>query len=254
MRKLNFILWMAALLISLNTAAQYRPEAAARCGDSAYIKGNYHEAIALYKSVMGNGYESAGLYYNLGNACYKTGDLPSAILYYERSLKLDPGNENTLYNLQLANSKIVDKIEPVPLPVYLRVWKKITELFTRKVWAVIIIILIALALVFVAIYLLAAGQGLRKAAFWLSALLFLLFLCCNIVAYSLHLRQNNRQEAVIFEPALTVKSSPDDSSTDIFVVHEGTKVRVTDQIGAWSEIRITGGSVGWVKTVSLKEI
>jgi tetratricopeptide (TPR) repeat protein len=230
------------------------PQVKAICGDSAYLRGNYHEAIALYQDVINDGYESPGLYYNLGNAYFKTNDFTAAVLFYEKALKLDPGHEQARFNIQLANTKIVDKIEPVPLPFYLRAWKKGSELLSLKAWGIFLIAMITLALLSIAFFLITARVVLRKSAFWAALVFLFLFILGNIFAYAQYARQDGRTEAIVFEPALTVKSSPDESSTDLFVVHEGTKVQITDRIGDWSEVRIANGGVGWVMTITLREI
>jgi tetratricopeptide (TPR) repeat protein len=220
----------------------------------AYTEGKYNNAVELYQKIIDGGFESAALYYNLGNAYFKVSDMASAILYYEKSLKLRPGDENTVFNLRVAQTKIIDKIEELPQPFFKRFWADLRTFFSVNTWGVLSIIGIALTLLCTAFYLLASRVWMRKLTFWLGSLFLVITFMSFIVAWSQYSHIQSTPEAIIFNPTVQVKSSPDANSTDIFVIHEGTKVRITDQLGEWNEIRIANGSVGWVKASAMKQI
>lgn len=222
--------------------------------NKAYTEGYYANAAELYKSVVATGFESADLYYNLGNAYYKQNDFASAILYYEKARKLDPGNEDVNFNLKIANSKITDKIEPIPELFYKRWAKKVVESFSVDRWSRIGLLCLFLGLAGGLFYFISKHLFIRKAGFWLGIVFVLLSLFSFLVAWQSYDENTHRKEAIIFSPTVTIKSSPDEKSIDLFVLHEGAKVELIDNIGTWYEIRIANGSVGWVTVTSVEKI
>ena len=243
---MNRLYTIACSLFLLTTAvAQTGQQQTIERANAAYNEGLYEEAYAAYLGVAGAGFEAPELYYNLGNTCFKMDDLSRAILWYERALRLDPGNEDIRYNLKVANSKIADKIDPLPILFYYRWWRGVVSLFPTKTWAISSILLFALLLAAITLYVIARSLTLRKTGFWgaITALFFTLLVL--LLAHSSYQSLNCR-EAIVFDPTVTVKSSPDEKSVDLFVLHEGAKVEIMDQIGLWYEIRIANGSVGWL--------
>ena len=223
-------------------------------GNKAYSAGAYTDAVNSYKKVIALGWESPELYYNLGNAFFKLNDLPNAVLWYERAQRLAPGNEDIDYNLKVANGKIADKIEPLPEMFYKRWYFSLVQLFSVDGWAWIGVIFFLLALCSAMVYFAARVLIFRKIGFWSSLATLALALFFFLFAWSGYRSIQSAREAIVFTPTITVKSSPDDKSTDLFVVHEGTKVRLLDNISGWYEIRIANGSVGWLPASSLEQI
>lgn len=229
--------------------------------DSLYFKANaaynnayYEDAIKNYIKVIDSGFESADLYYNLGNAYFKSEDIPSAILYYEKALKLQPNDEDIQFNLQVANTKIVDKIEPVPVLFYKKWWRSIYNMFTANSWAKISVGGLILFVILLAFYLLSRLIRIRKMAFFTGLAILLLTLFAFAISLQKYQHLSNNREAIIFTPTITVKSSPNPNSVDLFVIHEGSKVELRDKVGSWYEIRIANGSVGWLPETALKII
>jgi tetratricopeptide (TPR) repeat protein len=222
--------------------------------NKAYTDGLYTNALDLYKQVLKAGYESSALYYNIGNVYYKMNDFTSAILFYERAKKLNPGDEDIEYNLKVANSKIPDKIEPMPELFYRRWYGALTSQFSADTWAITAIAGFIITLILAGFYLISRILFVRKAGFWLGIIFFFLSLACIIFAYQNFRTAKNQTEAIIFAPTVTIKSSPDEKSIDLFVLHEGTKVQLLDQIGTWFEIKIANGSVGWLPSSSVERI
>jgi tetratricopeptide (TPR) repeat protein len=222
--------------------------------NQAYIDGQFNNAIALYLQIVESGHESHSLYYNLGNAYFKVHDIPSAILYYEKAWKLRPGDENTLFNLKVAQTRIIDKIDELPRPFYVDFWNTIRVMFPLHVWSVIILVFLTLTFLSAAAFLLARSILMRKAAFWFGMVFFGVTVLSGIAAWSQYHYVVKVPEAIVFDPTVHVKSSPDAGSIDLFVIHEGTKVRITDQIGEWQEVRIANGSMGWIRSSAVKRI
>ncbi len=223
-------------------------------GNKAYSAGSYSTAVDQYKKVVEAGYESPELYYNIGNSYFKLNDYANAILWYERAKRIDPGNEDIDFNLNVANTKISDKIEPLPELFYKRWLNAVILLFSVDTWATVSIIMFITALLCGVLYLASRVLILRKIGFWFGLGLLFIAGLSMVFAWSGYSFTRNTNEAIVFAPTITVKSSPDEKSTDLFVIHEGTKVRLLDNISGWYEIRIASGSVGWLPATSLEEI
>ncbi|MEI6456117.1 MAG: tetratricopeptide repeat protein [bacterium] len=225
-----------------------------RNGNKAYGNGLFTEAVDQYKKVITLGYESPELYYNLGNAYFKLNDYPNAILWFERARRLDPGDEDIDFNLKVANNKIADQIEPLPELFYKRWFRSLIDLFPADSWAITGIILFILALISGTLYLISRVLILRKIGFWVGSVILFFSILSILFAWTGYSNVKNANEAIIFTPTITIKSSPDEKSVDLFVLHEGTKVQIKDQIGTWYEIRISNGSVGWIPSTAIEKI
>jgi tetratricopeptide (TPR) repeat protein len=223
-------------------------------GNQSYATSDYTAAVGQYEAVIRAGFESAGLYFNLGNAYFKLNDNPSAILFYEKALKLDPTDENIRFNLSVANSRIADKIEPLPEFFLKGWWRSARDLFSSDRWAKTGIVIFFLVLASVSFFIISRSVTIRKIAFW-SGLLFLAFMTLSFIfSYNGYHDYSRQSSAIIFTPTVTVKSSPSAGSVDLFVIHEGTKVFITDKVEDWSEVRLTNGSVGWIKAETFRLI
>ena len=222
--------------------------------NKAYSVGSFSVAADQYQKVVDAGFASPELFYNLGNTYFKMNDYARAILWYERARRLDPGNEDINFNLNIANTKISDKIEPLPELFYKRWFDGLVQLFAVDTWAMMCICMFISALFFLVLYLASRVLFLRKIGFWIAFGLFFLSFFSLAFAWLGYSFTKSTSEAIVFAPTITVKSSPDDKSTDLFVLHEGTKVRLLDNISGWYEIRIANGSVGWLPNNSLEKI
>jgi tetratricopeptide (TPR) repeat protein len=223
-------------------------------GNKLYSQNDYQQAAELYQKVIENGYESPELYYNLGNTYFKLDNIPSAILYYEKARKLAPGNDDILFNLNIANSRIVDKIETVPEVFYARWWNNLVYALSLDSWGWISLTAFGLAVLMLLVFLLSNIVWIRKSSFWSGIIFLILFAFSFLLAQQKHASFSSDHQAIVFTPTVTIKSSPTDSSIDLFVIHEGTKVQLTDHVGAWYEIEIANGSVGWLKEEDIKKI
>jgi tetratricopeptide (TPR) repeat protein len=223
-------------------------------GNRFYIEKQYDLAAENYKKVISLGYEAADLYYNLGNTYYKSNKLAEAILYYEKALLLEPGHEDALQNLSMANSRIIDKVDAIPEVFLVRWFRFLVNIFSPNQWATISLVCFLLALLFFAMYRLVTELQVRRTAFYLGVALLLL----TLVSFGLGQQRKNTvlrsKSAIVMLPSVEVKSSPDNQGTIVFVLHEGTKLMVTDSIQNWKEIRIADGSEGWVPGNVLGEI
>ena len=251
MRKILIIL--LGLLIFGRTFA-FDAKASFDKANQAYAQELYAEAAEQYEQIIAVGYESAELYFNLGNAYFKLNEIPSAILYFEKAKKLKPNDADIDFNLNVANTKIVDKIEPVPELFLWQWWRSIYNLFSADAWAKISVSGIILFFILFGFYLFSKLLTIRKAAFYSCIVVLFFTLFTLVVANQKYNLLTGQQEAIVFTPTITIKSSPNPNSVDLFVLHEGSKVSIIEQVGEWSEIKIANGSVGWLPTSSLTNI
>ncbi len=222
--------------------------------DTEYQKGNYQQAIRDYEDILKSG-ESAEIYYNLGNAYYRTDNITKAVLNYERAHLLSPGDEDINFNLQFARSKTIDKITPVSEMFFVTWYKSLVNFTSVDTWAKAGIIAIILALVLVLVYLFGPHLVLRKIGFFGAAFFFVVFLLSNLFAYQQKQALDNRTGAIIIAPSVNVKKTPAKGSADEFLLHEGTRVDITDKtMKDWRGIRVGDGREGWIETKQIEEI
>lgn len=215
--------------------------------NAAYNAGSYDTAVVMYQKIIDADMESVPVYYNMGNAYYKLHNYPMAIYNYEKALKLDPSNDDVQTNLAIANLAIVDKIEPMPQPFYVRWWQSARARLSGDQWAWCSIAFFALLLVALFMFLRSRRIGVRKLGFF-GGIVFLVVFAVSIV-FAAQLKQTavNNDQAIVMAPTATVKSTPNESSVDLFVLHEGTKVTILETSNGWNKIRIANGSLGWLE-------
>ncbi|MDN5348720.1 MAG: hypothetical protein PWQ54_116 [Bacteroidales bacterium] len=219
-----------------------------------YNEANFDSALVVYRNIYEAGYTSAELLYNIGNTYYKLRQIPSAILFYERALKLAPNDPDIIHNLAIANNRIIDKIEPVPQLFFKNWWETFYKMFSADWWAIISLIFLALFLSLLFIFIISENRSIRKVSFFSGLLILLITIGTFGMASQKYYYTKSINEAIVFTPTITVKSSPSASSVDLFVLHEGTKVSLLDEVDGWKEIKIANGSVGWMPSESLKGI
>lgn len=222
--------------------------------NKAYMAGFYSNAIAIYEDILASGLASSEVYYNLGNACFKNDELPESILNYERAIKLDPGNEDYHYNLNIAKNKLIDKIDTLPELFYIKWWNALKYKLSVNHWTLLALLSFTLVFILIAGFLLSKTVLLRRVLFYTGIIFISVHILAGIMAWQTYSEARNRNSAIVFAPSLPVKSSPDESSIDLFVIHEGIKVQIIDSIGDWNEVRIENGSKGWVKAENIQRI
>ncbi|WP_080904391.1 tetratricopeptide repeat protein [Parabacteroides sp. Marseille-P3160] len=214
--------------------------------ESAYAKEDYSKAISIYEDLLKTYGNSAEIYYNLGNAYYKTNQIASAILNYERALLMNPGDGDVRFNIELAKQKTTDKIEPVDEFIFAKWFKSIQNLVSADTWATIGIICFLSFIGCLILFFFSKWMRLKKVGFYLGIAFILLTVFANVFGANQKKALSERRGAIIFTPTVTVKSSPDASGTDLFILHEGTKVFIKSSLGEWKEIELEDGNIGWI--------
>lgn len=250
--------------VSSDSLRTVRPEAVSAdtpfdslwsAGVSAYSDSRFKDASDIWSLIVSNGSESPVLYYNIGDAFFKQGNYPKAILNYERALKLDPSYSDARYNLEFANQFVQDKIEPVPEFILKSFARKVSYLLSSNVWAGMFLFLLALALAMEVMFLLSSSVGKRRTGFYCAIVLFILSLCALGCSYWQKTDYKRSDSAIVMAPVSSVKSSPSaDSAKDLFIVHEGAKVTVKDEVGDWKNISLADGRQGWIPSEDLEVI
>lgn len=220
--------------------------------NTQYANGHYAEAAKMYEQIVAE-QPRAEVYYNLGNAYFKAGELAQSILAYERCLRLDPTHRDARHNLRFAEARIVDHIEDTGT-FFLSKWAAyLRNLLSVNTWFYLTLAGWCLFLFTLLGFLLGPSVALRKSSFWMGIVALILTVCMGANGLSLRHRDRAREEAIITQGIVNAKSSPDRSGTDLFSVHEGTKVRIEETIGDWANIHV-GNHVGWIPLRTLERI
>jgi tetratricopeptide (TPR) repeat protein len=222
--------------------------------DSAYAKENYVGAAKMYEALLKNNHNTV-LYYNLGNCYYRLDDIPRAILNFERALLLSPGNADVRHNLDLARSKTIDKVTPASEMFFITWIRQMIDWQSADGWGKTALISFVLMLLSILLYFFSAKIPLKKTGFFASCFLLLVVVLSNVFAYNQRDALIKRSGAIVMASSVSVKSTPTESGTDVFVLHEGTRVEVTDDsMQQWKEIKVADGKVGWIPVKSIERI
>ena len=257
-KSLRKVVTVVTLLLSLGASMNIQAkdlDSLWTAGVQAYTDGKFADASTAWTSIEESGQKSAKLYYNLGNAWFKQGNYPKAILNYERALRLDPSYSDARYNLEFTSNFVQDKIEPVPEFILKSVARKVCYVMSSNVWAVIFLVLLAAALMMGLLFLLGSSVGKRRAGFYCG--IVLLLLSAGALSFSIWQKSDSvkTDTAIVMSPVSSVKSSPSSgSSKDLFVIHEGTKVTILDEVGSWKNIALADGRQGWIPASDIEII
>lgn len=244
----SFLL-MLLMILPLSANAVTKQDA-----DNEYTKGNYQQAINDYNEILKSGV-SADIYYNLGNAYFRTDNITQALLAYERALRLSPGDNDIRYNLQYARSKTIDKITPESEMFFITWYNSLVNITSVDSWAKIAIFSIVMALVLMLVFLFSPQMIARKIGFYSSCFFLVLFVFANLFAWQQKSEFENNKGAIVIAPTVNVKKTPSATGSDVFVIHEGTRVEITDKgLDKWRGIRLADGREGWLQTSQIEDI
>lgn len=222
--------------------------------DSAYVKNDFRTAIQIYESLLKKG-ESAEVYYNLGNSYYKTDDIARAILNYERALLLAPGNSDIRANLEIARSKTIDKVTPVPEIFFVSWFKSLINCLSIDAWARLAIVFFMLFLVCAGLFFYSKSVRGKKIGFIGGIVWLICVILSNVFAAQQKKYLTERDKAIVLAPSVTVRSTPSESGTSLFILHEGHKVEIKDDsMHEWKEISLEDGKVGWLPASAIEVI
>lgn len=243
------------ILIFTSLLAFAAPDSSALWQDASkqYADQNYEAALKSYEQLIPLG-TSPELYYNYANTLYKTGQISASILNYERCLRLDPKHEDAQNNLNFLNHQISDKITPIQ-PFFMKTWlTNFGRLMPSNSWAYLCLgALMAMVLLFL-LFLFGKSSLRRRISFFTAVLAFFIMVISCSYAFVQKSYETSHHEAIVMVGSVTVNSTPDDSGTDLFVIHEGTKVRIKSTMSSWTEISLSDGRIGWLPSSNIEKI
>ncbi len=239
--------------LSLSIFAQ-TPANLFKTANEFYQKGDYENALKNYQLIESKHLESADLYFNLGNTYYKLNQVAPAIFYFEKALKLDPTNQDIINNLSFAQRMTIDKIESLPKTFLQKLGDNYIRKFSFETWALIAIISSFLFVLLFLIYYFSYHSGLKRLYFILSIASIISIILSFAFAYTGFNFEKSHQPAIIFSQSVNVKNAPTTNSTDVFELHEGTKVIILEQVDDWLKIKLADGKIGWIAKTDLKAL
>lgn len=242
-KKLFYILLLLAFVHSVSFADI---KSLMEKGNEYYKNNHYQLAIDEYSKLVSDGYQGASLFYNLGNAYYRLGKVGYAILYYEKAIKLAPGDEDIKHNLQLAKLNLKDKVDALPPFFIFNIWEGLLAAFSVTGWSYVVYIVFIILLLTLLSYFFSRTITQQRLSFFTGVfILFLFFLSIALLAVKMN-KEYNIKSIIIVEPSVIVKSEPNNSSKDEFQIHEGLKARLEDKVDDWIKIRLEDGKIGWI--------
>lgn len=245
---------LMAQAVAAQTAAKGQTPITKAEADSAYAREDYQRAIRSYEQLLKEG-ASADLYYNLGNAYYRTDNITRAVLNYERALLLSPGDDDVRFNLQMVQSKTIDRITPESEMFFVTWYRSLVNMMSVDGWAWTALVSMAFAIVLALVYLFVNRVWMRKTGFFGAFFMLLVFVLANLFAFQQRSKLIHRTGAVVVAPVAPVKSTPAKNGTDLFILHEGTRVTITDSsMKEWREVRVADGKQGWIAAKALEVI
>ena len=254
--KKNFVLMFTMMILFSLTGRSFSqsPDQLMLDANNLYQEGQYENAIQSYQKILSQGYESGPLYFNLGNAYFRTGKLGYAIFNYEKGLKLDPNDDDLIYNLRIANSRTVDKISELPKLFIISWWEGIVTSLTITGWSLMVILFYLILIASIAVYLLVRKVQLQRFAFMSGSFSLAILILLSVMLFSRINREASTDYGILLSPSYSVKASPDSKSSDAFVIHEGIKFTIEDHVSDWDKIRLVDGKVGWIERNSIGQI
>jgi tetratricopeptide (TPR) repeat protein len=224
-------------------------------GNEQYAKGNFKGAIRNYQQLIKDGHPSATIYYNLGNAFYKTNEIPSAILYYEKAKKLAPGDDDVNYNLQMANLRTKDKLEAEPTFFLLSWWRSFLLVFSTQTLSIGSILFFSGGFLLGILYMYTQSSQIKRLSFYSAIAGVLVGILLYFMSRSQEQYVKSKEAAIVFSDVISLKSEPSTNSKSLMVLHEGTKVQLTENVNdGWVKVALSNGNTGWMKVSDLKVI
>lgn len=219
-----------------------------------YQEGDYEKALNLYREVLDAGVESPDLYYNMGNAAYRSNSIGYSMLYYEKALKMEPTHEDARHNLEFVSRYRVDAFDPVP-EFFLKTWIRVmVQSMSERTWSVLALALFVVLMISILVYLFSHRLVLKKSGFFTALFGLLFFIISLLAARASHRDIIKPESGIIISPSVVVRSSPSEAGTELFILHEGTRVQLNEEVSEWQNIRVIDGREGWIAASELGSI
>ena len=219
-----------------------------------YLEQKYDAAINHYESILKSGYENGELYFNLGNAYYKSGKIQNAMLNYERAKKFMPNDEDLQFNMHLVELQLIDKVDPIPELFFYQWMNKFANLLPQKTIVILMYLLFLLTLGLFSFFLFAKTYE-QKRYTLLAGMFTAVLLVFGVANFFIQSYQQSKSVfAIVMADVSNIKSAPDKKGNDLFVIHKGLKIQVLDNVNQWTKIRLADGKVGWIPQTEVETI
>lgn len=244
----GILLWTIGFVSAQNSQTEFEN------GNQLYQQEAYTKAITSYLKVVKGGLESSELYFNLGNAYYKTNQMAEAIYYYEKSLQLNAVNQDAIVNLAYANRSIIDSIKEVPKSTFEKFNDSVLSVLSYDNWSKVAVSLSLVAGLLWMVFFFSTQPGIKKLYFTLSVLLTIICFLSLGITVQQYQRTKSNVYAIVFSEEVSIKNEPRKNASEVFVLHEGTKLKVLDEVGEWQKIKISDGQIGWIDKKFIKKL
>ena len=234
------------LFVSVNMFAQ-SPDELIKNANIFYQEGQFEQAVQIYQNILGQGFESGALYYNLGNAYFKNGKLGYAIFCYEKGLKLEPNDEDLSYNLRIVQARTFDKITELPKLFIVAWWEGLVTSLSVSAWSFIVILIFWILLISIAVYYFSSNSRFQRFSFLISSISLAVLIAVAVLLFARVNREAATNYGILLQQTYSVKVSPDVKGSDAFVIHEGIKFSIEDHVNDWVKIRLVDGKIGWIQ-------
>jgi tetratricopeptide (TPR) repeat protein len=253
-RKLIYSCLLIIVAMVLLNSLSYQPQNTQlfEQANNYYNKGEFELAINNYESIINNGEHSAEVYFNLANSYYKTNNIASSIYYYEKALKLKPDDNDIINNLGFAQNMTIDEIAVTPQVGFNRIYTNLVNTFSFDNWSKISVVFVFAFVLLFLLYYFSVNTNMKRATFIGSFVAVVFALFTVFMAFQKHHLDNKYNEAIVFSKSIDIKSEPNSGSNNLFRLHEGTKVKIIENLSDWSHIELADGQKGWIPSKSIK--
>ena len=240
------------LLMLFSFTASAQNDALFNRATTFYNEGEYEKASENYFKIIENGEHSAAVYYNIGNCYYKLNQIAPSIYYYEKALLLKPNDSEIKNNLAYAQNMTLDAFEALPETSLSKLYKNITGLLSFDQWSYASVFFVFLFILAYILFYYLRYSSHKRIAFIASITSLFIAVFCLVLALVQFRDFEAEMPAIVFSEELIVKSEPNNRSSQAFLLHEGTKVYILDELNDWKKIELKDGKTGWVPSNEIK--
>ena len=250
----NLLIVLSGSFLYCSFALAQKTETTFENANSAYNAGQFEKAVMLYKEILESGQQSAELYFNLANSYYRLNQVGESIFYFEKAKQLQPMDEDININSAFAQNMAIDAVEVLPKSQFTLLEEKTIELFSQEGWAYVIVFMAWLLVFFWGLYLWNKAPVIKRTFFVSTLVLGLLLIGSLFIAVVKSSITAEITYGILFDEKIEVWAEPNSRAEVLFLLHEGTKVQMFDQLQEWQKIRIANGSEGWIKNAKVRSL
>jgi len=221
--------------------------------NNLYNANSFEQAIDGYKSILNKDINNGILYYNIGNCYYRLNDLGYARLFYEKAKLYNPTDRDVLHNIELVKAQLIDDIKNIPQFFLVKIINDINVKLNSSQWAYVVILALYLNLIFFLLFFFSKSVDARVNS--LRSLLITIPILLITVFFLIYSNFDNKYDtAVLVDSNAYVKTAPSMEADDYFIIHEGVKFQLIDEVDNWSRVLLSDGKDGWISNSTFLKI